>query len=103
MSYLDREQTGSDAGIQEVTGIVPPPENCVVFYNDDSTTMEFVVDVLVSIFNKPQKEAEYIMQAVHNNGSSVVGTYTYDIAVSRKNMTIEAARRQGFPLRVEVE
>ena len=65
--------------------------------------MEFVVDVLVSIFNKSHDEAEMIMQTVHEQGSSVVGTYTYDIAVSRTNLTIQIARKQGFPLRVEVE
>ena len=78
-------------------------ERSVVFYNDDYTTMEFVVDVLVSIFNKSQSDAQNLMTTVHENGSAVIGTYTYDIAVSRTNLTRSIAKKNGFPLRVEVE
>lgn len=102
MNELDK-QAFSDTGISEADDIQLPPENSVIFYNDDSTTMEFVVDVLVSIFNKSISEAEELMMKVHNEGSSIVGKYTYDIAVSRVNLTIQAARKNGFPLRVEVE
>lgn len=94
---------GLGSGVAEDTTFQLPPERKVVFYNDDFTTMDFVVDVLVSIFNKSQDEAEILMQQVHNNGSSVVGTYTFDIAVSRANLTTQIARKNGFPLRVEVE
>ena len=94
-------QTGS--GVAEDAAFELPPERKVVFYNDDFTTMDFVVDVLISIFNKSHSEAEQLMQTVHQEGSSVVGVYTYDIAVSRTNLTIQAARKNGFPLRVEVE
>jgi ATP-dependent Clp protease adaptor protein ClpS len=65
--------------------------------------MDFVVDVLVSIYNKTHDEAESLMQTVHQEGSSVVGVYTFDIAVSRANLTKQIARKNGFPLRVEVE
>lgn len=87
----------------EKTEIPLPPKKRVIFYNDNFTTMDFVVKVLVSIFNKSQEEAEIIMRQVHENGSSVVGIYTYDIAVSRKNLAIQIARNNGFPLRVEIE
>ena len=80
-----------------------PPVKKVVFYNDDFTTMEFVVDVLVSIFNKSPQVAHDIMVQVHEKGHSVVGIYTYDIAVSRTRLTVQTARKNGFPLRVEVE
>lgn len=43
------------------------------------------------------------MQTVHENGSAIVGTYTFDIAVSRANLTKNIAKKNGFPLRVEVE
>lgn len=83
--------------------ISEPPEKKVVFYNDDFTTMEFVVDVLVSIFNKSPQNAHDIMLQVHEQGHSVVGIYTYDIAVSRTRLAVQTARKNGFPLRVEVE
>ena len=65
--------------------------------------MDFVVDILISVFNKSHDEAENIMLQVHENGSSVVGVYTYDIAISRTTLTIQLARKNNFPLRVEVE
>ena len=90
-------------GIAETTSIEVPPEKDVVFYNDDYTTMEFVVNVLMSIFNKSHDDAQMLMQTVHNQGCAVIGTYTYDIAVSRTNLTRSIAKKNGFPLRVEVE
>ncbi|MBP5519219.1 MAG: ATP-dependent Clp protease adaptor ClpS [Treponema sp.] len=103
MSDFSNQISHLGSGIAEDTSIMPPPERKVIFYNDDFTTMEFVVDVLVSIFNKTHSEAEKLMQSVHKEGYSVIGVYTYDIAVSRQHLTIAAARKNGFPLRVEIE
>ena len=103
MSDFNNQASQAGSGVAEDTSIMLPPERKVVFYNDDFTTMEFVVDVLISIFNKSHDEAEVLMRQVHEAGSSVVGVYTYDIAVSRTNLTIQTARKNGFPLRVEVE
>ena len=103
MSDYNNQISQAGSSFVEDTSIILPPDRKVVFYNDDFTTMEFVVDVLVSIFNKSHDEAEGLMRMVHEQGSSVVGVYTYDIAVSRTNLTIQAARKNGFPLRVEVE
>ena len=98
-------QQGSDASsiVTDNTEIQLPPECDVIFYNDDFTTMEFVVDVLVSVFNKPYEDAEYLMTYIHENGSAVIGSYTYDIAFSRANLTRALAKKNGFPLRVEVD
>lgn len=103
MSDTGNQYSETGSNFAEDTSFELPPDRKVVFYNDDFTTMDFVVDVLVSIFNKSAPEAEKIMRTVHENGSSVVGTYTYDIAVSRTNLTIQIARKNGFPLRVEIE
>ena len=91
--------------IQEIEKIKlkKPKKYNAIMFNDDFTTMDFVTSVLVSVFNKSHDEAEKLMMQVHENGSSIVGTYTYDIAVSRTNLTIQLARKEGFPLRVEVE
>ena len=71
-----------NSGFMEKAELMQPPEMKVVFYNDDSTTMDFVVEVLMCIFNKTKAKEEKLMMNVHENGSSVVGIYTYDIAVS---------------------
>lgn len=103
MAELNNQIENTDNSFVADAGFELPPEKKVIFYNDDFTTMEFVVDVLVSVFNKQHDEAEKLMMQVHKEGSSVIGTYTYDIAVSRTNLTISLARKNGFPLRVEIE
>lgn len=103
MSDFINQPLNIGSGVAETTSIEVPPEKDVVFYNDDFTTMEFVVDVLVSVFNKSPEDAEQLMITVHQAGSAVVGTYTYDVAVSRTNLTRSIAKKNGFPLRVEVE
>ncbi|MCR4736376.1 MAG: ATP-dependent Clp protease adaptor ClpS [Treponema sp.] len=103
MSELQNQTNHTGNSVAEGTSIEFPPERDVVFYNDDYTTMDFVVDVLVSIFNKSIEEAQILMRTVHEQGSAVVGTYTYDIAVSRAILTKNAAKKNGFPLRVEIE
>ena len=103
MSDTSNQSDGLGNALAEDTSFELPPERKVVFYNDDFTTMDFVVDILISVFNKSHDEAENIMLQVHENGSSVVGVYTYDIAISRTTLTIQLARKNNFPLRVEVE
>lgn len=103
MSDYNRQYDGVDGSAAEKVTIDFPPERNVVFYNDDYTTMDFVVDVLVSVFNYSKEKSEQLMTLVHERGSAVVGTYTYDIAVSRVILTRSIAKKNGFPLRVEVE
>ncbi len=80
-----------------------PKHYHVVFLNDDYTTKDFVTDVLQVIFHKSEAEALQLMEKVHVQGAAVVGTYTYDIAVTRVNLTMKIARQQGFPLRCELK
>lgn len=89
--------------ITEKTSFKQPPEMKVVLYNDDFTTMDFVIDVLISVFNKSKKDADNLTADAHNNGSSVIGVYAYDIAVSLCELAKTVANKNGFPLRVEVE
>ncbi|MCQ2575247.1 MAG: ATP-dependent Clp protease adaptor ClpS [Treponema sp.] len=103
MSNLSNQFESSHNSFTADADFPLPPEKNVVFYNDDFTTMEFVVDVLISVFNKSKENAEFLMNKVHEEGSAVVGTYTYDIAVSRVNLTRSLAKQNGFPLRVEIE
>ena len=83
--------------------IKEPRQYNVIMINDDFTTMDFVVGVLVDIFHKDQVSAEAIMLGVHKNGQAVVGKYPYDIAVSRVNNALARAKEAGFPFRMTVE
>lgn len=75
----------------------------VTIYNDDFTTMDFVVMILTRVFFKSQAEAEALMLQVHHSDKAMVGIYSYDVAVSKKNKATNLAREAGFPLRLTVE
>ncbi len=75
----------------------------VLMFNDDFTTMEFVIDALVNIFNKSFKEAERVMLDVHERGIGTAGIYPYDIAVTKASTAIDLAKEEGFPFRMEVK
>ncbi|MBQ1949854.1 MAG: ATP-dependent Clp protease adaptor ClpS [Treponema sp.] len=96
-------KSNQGSAVTEAVSFEIPPECCVVFYNDDFTTKDFVVQVLIDVFHKNETEAVELMELVHNAGRAVVGIYTYDIAVTRASMTTSRARKNGFPLKVEVE
>ena len=75
----------------------------VLMHNDDYTTMEFVVEVLQEIFNKPPTEAEKIMLTIHFQGVGHCGTFPYAIAETKADQARLKARKAGFPLRCSLE
>ena len=80
-----------------------PKQYKVIMYNDDYTTMEFVIDVLVRIFNKKLEEAKKIMLDVHKAGKGIAGIYSYDLAMTKANMAMGWAKDEGFPFKLSVE
>ena len=80
-----------------------PKKYKVVFLNDDTTPMEFVVGVLMEIFKHSAATAENITMTIHNEGSGVVGVYSYEIAEQKSIETTQAARNNGFHLQVRLE
>jgi|TARA_B110000858_G_scaffold196141_1_gene254205 ATP-dependent Clp protease adaptor protein ClpS len=75
----------------------------VVFLNDEQTPVEFVIEIIQDIFGHSEKTAEAITLTVHNEGSGIVGVYTYEIAEQKGVETVKHARASGFPLQVKVE
>jgi ATP-dependent Clp protease adaptor protein ClpS len=75
----------------------------VVLLNDDYTTMEFVVQVLESIFHKQPAEAFRIMMMVHTQGKGLCGVYPHEVAETKVQAVLDAAREHGFPLRAAME
>lgn len=85
------------------TTVKEPKHFRVMMYNDDFTSMEFVVGILTDIFRKPQAEAERLMLLVHQKGKAAVGLYPYDIAATKVQTAAARARQEGFPFRMTVE
>ncbi len=75
----------------------------VVLLNDDYTPMEFVVQLLRDIFRKSQEEAVGIMLEVHHKGAGICGVYTRDVAETKAETVVAAARREEYPLQCRVE
>jgi len=75
----------------------------VLLHNDNYTTMEFVVMILMNVFHHPQGVAVRIMLQVHHNGIGVAGVYSFEIAETKVAQVIELARQDEFPLRCSME
>ncbi len=75
----------------------------VILLNDDYTTTDFVVEILVTIFHKPPIEAAKIMMDVHKKGRGMVGLYTYDIAATKIAQVHIVAREREYPLKCIME
>src|SRR5689334_18024661 len=75
----------------------------ILLHNDNYTTMEFVVLVLMSVFRKNQVQAIRIMLDVHQKGIGVVGTYTHEVAETKVARVTEMAREAEFPLLCTME
>ena len=105
---MDRDQNVDDVVNGQVqfdskVKIRKPKMYRVVLFNDDYTTMEFVIDILISIFNKPATEATKIMLDVHKRGAGICGVYTYDIALTKVKQVLQKAKSNEFPLRCDWE
>jgi ATP-dependent Clp protease adaptor protein ClpS len=104
------ERPGSD----RETGVVDPKTRPrrkvqrpslykVLLHNDDYTTMEFVVEVLKTVFHHGEHEATRIMLHVHHNGVGIAGTYPLEIAETKAEKAMSLARASQYPLLVTVE
>src|SRR5881409_387493 len=80
-----------------------PTQYKVVLLNDDYTTMEFVIHVLETVFQKSPAEAFHIMMHVHLNGKGIAGVYPWEIAETKVDTVTAMARQSEFPLRAAIE
>jgi len=81
----------------------PPPMFQVILLNDDYTPMEFVVMVLQEYFNRDLETATQIMLKIHHDGRGVCGVYSKDVAGTKVELVLAAARRGGHPLQCIME
>jgi len=70
----------------------------VILLNDDYTTMEFVVEVLMRFFSKSNEQANALMFKIHIEGEAVCGEYSFDVAQTKVTQVIEFSRKNEMPL-----
>ena len=99
----EQRQTGGEVLERTRQQTKEPEVYKVLLLNDDYTTMDFVVEILESIFNKPPAEAFRIMMQVHTQGRGLCGMYPFEIAETKVAAVEDRARDNGFPLKAVVE
>ncbi len=80
-----------------------PPMYKVIYINDDVTTMEFVVESLISIFNYSPEEAMLLTTKIHEDGSGTAAVLPYEMAEQKGVEVTQLARNNGFPLNIKLE
>lgn len=97
MSTITEVKNITDLEFQE------PNKYAVVIYNNDSTPMELVVDILFEIFNHPKHTAYELTMKIHHEGSAVAGVYNYEIAEQKAIEAVKVSRSEGYPLVVKLQ
>jgi ATP-dependent Clp protease adaptor protein ClpS len=95
--YEDELMTADDDTIKK------PQMYQVIMHNDNYTTMEFVIEVLMRIFHHARSSAETLMITIHEKGEARAGTYPLEIAETKVAQTMAMAREEGFPLKCSIQ
>ncbi len=89
--------------LESELSLMEPRQYKVLLLNDDYTSMDFVVEILMNIFHKSYREAEAIMLEIHRREKGLCGIYTYEIAETKVMQVRKLAREQGYPLKATME
>jgi len=103
MAEWNKEDLESGVVTERKKKLKPPAMYKVLLHNDDYTTMEFVVQVLQSVFHRSPADATQIMLHVHRSGIGVAGVYTYEVAETKVATVEMLAREHEFPLKCTLE
>jgi ATP-dependent Clp protease adaptor protein ClpS len=93
----------SDTRQSDRVGTKEPSMYKIILHNDDYTTMEFVVEILMTVFGKSLEKASQIMLNVHHKGYGICGIYTREVAETKVETVSHLAGNRGFPLKTTME
>lgn len=96
-------ETIGDVNARTDRDLKEPPMYKVLLHNDDYTTMEFVVHVLMTVFHKSVAQATRIMMNVHKRGIGLCGSYIHEVAETKVETVKRLARENGHPLKCTME
>ena len=98
-----KTKKSEERGVRVKYKIKEPSFYKVIMLNDDVTPMDFVVMLLIDFFGYEHGPAVDTMLKVHNEGQAVIARYPYDIAVTKKRLCTERARKAGYPFELRVD
>ena len=105
--FCQQSKTGvseaDDIDIDSKPSVLEPDLYRVLLHNDDYTSMEFVVEILQSVFHQSQENANKIMLEVHTNGVGVCGVFPYEVAETKLHLVEKAAKNSEYPLKCSLE
>ncbi len=81
----------------------PPSMFNVVLYNDNTTTVDFVVLILMTVFHKSFEDASELTLQIHEHGKGIAGTYSHEVAVQKRDETTHVSHMNNFQLKCEIE
>jgi ATP-dependent Clp protease adaptor protein ClpS len=96
-------KTDTKIKIKPNLALAEPPLYKIIYINDEVTSMQFVVNSLISYFNYNEDTATSLTENIHHQGSAVVAVLPYEIAEQKGIEVTLDARSKGFPLQVKVE
>ena len=97
MGTREQQETESEGDLLTLEEVEPPRLYKVLLHNDDYTTMEFVIHILMKHFSKSREAAKQIMLEVHERGIGLCGLYTFEVAESKVNKVLQEAKSGGVP------
>lgn len=103
MSESDSNSSDPGIAVADDTKLEPPKMYRVLLHNDDYTTTEFVIHVLMKFFAKSYDEATAVMWKVHHDGIGLCGIFTYEVAESKSAKVNRYSRGKGHPLKSSIE
>lgn len=103
MGHMEKPESLEDVAEEVQEETEEPPLYRVLLHNDDYTTMQFVIEILMYVFNKSVEASTRIMLNVHKKGVGLCGMYPYEIAETKVDAVESLARENGFPLKCSME
>jgi ATP-dependent Clp protease adaptor protein ClpS len=101
--YVGKPGSGTGVKPRQEEKLEQPHKYKVLLHNDHYTSMDFVVEVLETVFHKSSKDAVSVMLKVHQNGTGLAGVYIKAVAEAKVEETHERARQRGYPLMCSME
>ena len=96
---MSTEQTST----KTTTTVAYPDRFSVIIFNDDFTPMDFVIQLLVEVYNRTLDEATGVTMKVHEDGQGIAGTYSHEVAEQKQNESLMISRHNGHPLKIVLE